>query len=582
MLKGVVSAVFFALGPLVVLLTYITETWPPEESSQYFPKSALKALGNNKFTFDNSPVHGAVLNVLGFGTIFAPFEDSSFQMYIPLMMRLTLGLALLVSTFLFGKIFISNQIVNALFSSSVAFSFVSLSSVSYASKSLGVVFFLMTFVLLHKYSRESEKGLRIFTAAVLLTIFCLGMISNLAVTVVSLCAIPLFALFRKHLVENVSVSSIKIYAAGSLLTLVFPLYRYYFNDEATSFYLKAAQNTDLFIGSNWYALLGDGMRLQFGKAGEDLLYFPWIPEEQSIFYKVRLSILICILLILYLQQFSIVSKHNKFTNTSYRIVRQQTPQILKQISWLVIILIFVVIVPFGMTPFVNQLFEIELLRAFRDPWTKLAFFLVLFLNLWIFIRFDHLLKNQMGRKWESHRYGSKPRIVSQKRKLNLVESVSKRNENRKVMIKGIMFVLIVFHSCAYPVTVVLTSVSEGANQISEDRALNQHKIKKLLTEVRSVREYLEDNAKVSDAKSNQPALCYFFDDYIGYVNYGFSLLRVSLLSGHSMYSTVSVQDRFVQCDRYSPKGIDFRLDRECTLIMNSARFAAVVPRKCFA
>ena len=117
--------------------------WIPEETSQFYPWKTIISLTKDYYIFDHSLIDGRSINQLPFGIVFSFIDLFVPSFVLPLVTTLFLSILLNFSVYLFLTRFTKNYIILNLASISMAFSFVSLNTSNYLSKTSASVFFLL-------------------------------------------------------------------------------------------------------------------------------------------------------------------------------------------------------------------------------------------------------------------------------------------------------------------------------------------------------------------------------------------------------------------------------------------------------
>ena len=385
------------LTTLFWLLNWKKGIWVPEETSQFFPWRTLIGLGSDTYIFDGTAIDGRSINQLPLGIFFGLIDLFAPSHLMPLITTLCLSLLLNFSIVLFLSRFIKNQIVLHLASIATVFSFVSLNTSTYLSKTSASVFFLLVFWSL---TSERFQSMKVF----FVSFICLGMLANIATASTGFLSFAFAGLYL--LTNGYSLSYVVKTILKSILTcltLVVPtVYQFYFSDSQISNLLLRIQDTYYIFGSNKYFLIGSGYWAENSKF-ENIPYFPWSPEISDPYYEIRFYLTVLFIIVCVFNCQAIRNLH--IGNLSFKNISQNLNlKVFWIFSSVMLSLAIFIAFPESINPLRKAIEQFGILSGFREPWAKFEFIFLVSLHALIAFVAQELHSLSVERKDEVQRY----------------------------------------------------------------------------------------------------------------------------------------------------------------------------------
>lgn len=385
------------LTTLFWLLNWKKGIWVPEETSQFFPWRTLIGLGSDTYVFDGTAIDGRSINQLPLGIFFGLIDLFIPSHLLPLITTLCLSLLLNFSIVLFLSRFIVNQKILHLAAIATVFSFVTLNTSTYLSKTSASVFFLLVFWSL---TSERFQSMKVF----FVSFICLGMLANIATASTGFLSFVFAGLYLSS--KGYSLSYVVRTILRSILicfTLLIPtVYQFYFSDSQISNLLLRIQDTYYIFGSNKYFLIGSGYWAENSKF-ENIPYFAWSPEISDPYYEIRFYLTLLFIIVCFFNCQAIRNLH--VGKLSYGHISQNLNlKVFWIFSSVMLSLAIFIAFPESINPLRKAIEQFGILSGFREPWAKFEFIFLVCLHALIAFVAQKLYSFSVERKDEAQRY----------------------------------------------------------------------------------------------------------------------------------------------------------------------------------
>ena len=359
-------------------LRIIKGDFPPEETSMLTPNSGAKKIFTNYDGSNQTLPDGRVTNLIPFGILIGKlFSSGTSYFQLIFLTYLTFLAAYAIYKFLDIWKLQLYTFIGAFCSITFSFSFINTSY--YQTKTYGLVLFLLGSVILLTKHKLSQKLIWIS----LLTLLTYGVIANPGTLATGL-LFYLFYLFISRVELKTKVRYSLICFSVQLIIYLPGIVLYYLNTQSISAYKSNLNSQKTFFGNNLNIVIGRGYWAENETAGPLLLnarYFSWLEDYSVVFDNFRIALILylsCLIL------FKMVEGKLRDSDSILKI-------------FLITIILGYLQVSEGKWNLIYLLREWSgIFNIWREPWTKFNILFILFLNIFLWVSLDNLIKHQLS------------------------------------------------------------------------------------------------------------------------------------------------------------------------------------------